>query len=87
MADEDERPAVIPSPIDPDVECVRIDTQTPSGDVAGPPSPPAAAGEGTPKLCPDGYVPRRRQRADYTLEGKRVVGKGPPIRNPDEPAH
>ncbi|MEU1008595.1 hypothetical protein [Streptomyces sp. NPDC005890] len=79
----DDRAEVIPSEVDPDVECVRIDKA--AGQAEPPPSPPPDAGppEGR-RLCPEGYVPRRRRR-DYTLNGKRVVTGTPPARNPEEP--
>jgi hypothetical protein len=81
----DERPEVIPSAVDPDYECVRLDSQVPSGEVATPPGPsPEREDEGT-RLCPDGYVPRRRRRTDYDLRGKSVVTGDPPERNPDVP--
>ncbi|MFI8521807.1 hypothetical protein ACIGEZ_28925 [Streptomyces sp. NPDC085481] len=97
---EDDRPEVIPSEVDPDVECVRIDLADDQGDqgehggpppspgpvedVPGPPSAPAVHGK---RLCPEGYLPRRRHR-DYTLDGKRIVSDSPPIPNPeDPPAH
>jgi hypothetical protein len=80
MPAEDDRPAVIPSELDPDIECVRIDEPS---DLAQPPGPPVAA-DG-PKLCPDGYLPRRRSRGGYQLEGKRIVTDASPIRNPDYP--
>ncbi|MDQ1031661.1 hypothetical protein QF035_009243 [Streptomyces umbrinus] len=87
----DDHPEVIPSEVDPDVECVRIDRTDdragppPSPDLpeegSGPPSAPAVEGR---RLCPEGYLPRRRHR-DYTLDGKRVVSDSPPIPNPDDP--
>lgn len=80
MPAQDDRPAIIPSEVDPDVECVRIDDP---GALAQPPGPPGAAGG--QKLCPDGYLPRRRSRGEYRLEGKRIVTDAPPIRNPDDP--
>ncbi|MFI9103589.1 hypothetical protein ACIGXA_23985 [Streptomyces fildesensis] len=83
MPTEDDRPAVIPSEVDPDVECVRIDDP---GELAEPPEPPGAAGGPGPRLCPDGYLPRRRSRGEYPLAGKRVVTDEPPILNPDDPA-
>ena len=41
--------------------------------------------------CPDGSVPRRRRRGDYTLEGKRIADPGhrsetPSIRRADSAA-
>lgn len=76
MPTEDERPAVIPSEVDPDIECVRIDD---AGSRAQPPGD-LTNGDG-PKPCPDGYLPRRRRR-DYHLDGKRAVTDTPPLRNP-----
>lgn len=85
MPTSDHRPLIIPSPVDPDVECVRIDTQVPSGELAQPPGPSPTDGDDS-HLCPDGYVPRRRRRGDYTLKGKEIVTGTPPKRNPDDPA-
>ncbi|MET9375550.1 hypothetical protein ABZX98_15540 [Streptomyces sp. NPDC002992] len=83
---EDDRPEVIPSEVDPDVECVRIDVaggaaESPSYSPAQDQHPPPGRGV---RLCPEGYVPRRRRR-DYTLDGKRVVTDSPATRNPEEP--
>jgi len=86
MPTEPDRPPIVPSPIDPDVECVRVDTLTLPGGRAKPPDPPLAQGDESPSLCPDGYVPRRRQRRDYRLDGKVVVTGTPPTRNPDNQA-
>ncbi|MCZ4095314.1 hypothetical protein [Streptomyces sp. H39-C1] len=83
MPTEDNRPDIIPSEVDPDVECVRIDD---AGDLAEPPEAPVPADAQEPKLCPDGYLPRRRSRGDQPLAGKRVITDEPPIRNPDDPA-
>jgi hypothetical protein len=85
MPTDDDRPPILPSPVDPDVECVRIDTLVPSGELAQPPGPPPTGGDDSSSLCPDGYVPRRRRRRDYTLEGKEIVTSAPPKRNPDDP--
>jgi hypothetical protein len=76
-------PDVIPSTVDPDYECVRLGSQEPSGEVATPPTPSPV--DEAPRLCPDGYVPRRRRRTDYDLDGKSVVTGDPPERNPDAP--
>jgi hypothetical protein len=84
MPTNDHRPLIIPSPVDPDVECVRIDTQVPSGELAQPPGPSPTDGDDS-HLCPDGYVPRRRRRRDYTLKGKQIVTSTPPKRNPNDP--
>lgn len=82
---ENDRPEVIPSEVDPDIECVRIDET--GGAAEPPPYPPTQEhpppGRGV-RLCPEGYVPRRRRR-DYTLDGKRVVTDSPATRNPEEP--
>ncbi len=75
MPTSDHRPLIIPSPVDPDVECVRIDTQVPSGELAQPPGPSPTDGDDS-HLCPDGYVPRRRRRRDYTLNGYSRTGCG-----------
>jgi hypothetical protein len=85
MPTDDHRPPVIPSPVDPDVECVRVDTQVPTGELPPPPGPQPTGGNDSPSLCPEGYVPRRRRRRDYTLEGKAIITGTPPIRNPDDP--
>jgi hypothetical protein len=82
MPTDNDRPPVIPSPVDPEIECVRMDTQIPSDEIA-PPAPTGSAG--LPRLCPDGYVPRRRPRRDYTLEGKKIITGTPPKRNPNDP--
>jgi len=75
---EPDRPQIIPSEVDPDVECVRIDDASP------PAQPPGPAGPSTgPRLCPEGYLPRRRRRDEYLLEGKRIVTPGPPTPGPD----
>ncbi|MFZ3493298.1 hypothetical protein ACODT5_08720 [Streptomyces sp. 5.8] len=86
----DDRPEVIPSEVDPDVECVRIDRAgdragpPPSPDREDPPGPPSAPAVSGRRLCPEGYLPRRRHR-DYTLDGKRIVSDSPPIPNPEDP--
>ena len=73
---------VIPSPVDPNVECVRV-RSVGAGD---PPVTPPAGGQEPPAggLCPPGYVPRRRRR-HYASEGKRVITGEPPTRNPEPP--
>ena len=73
-----DEPDVIRSVVDPDYDCVRV-----SKGAATPPGP-AAAEEPEPnpdRLCPDGYVPRRRRRP-YVLEGKEINTGEPPTRNP-----
>lgn len=74
-------PDVIPCELDPMYECVRLDSQAASGRVATP--PPSDEGQHGRRLCPEGYVPRRRRRR-YQLAGKRIVDPGgqPPTRNP-----
>ena len=78
----DDRRSVIPSPVDPDVECVPIEPG--AAEPPPVPGPPEAPGSGGPPPCPEGYVPRRKRR-DYELEGKRIVSKGPSLRNPADP--
>jgi hypothetical protein len=75
-------PDVIPSEVNPEYECIRIGSTAPDGVVATPPSEGDEAEQA--RLCPDGYVPRRRRRR-YRLEGKRIVREGPPERNPEPP--
>ena len=77
---------IIPSPVDPDYECVPIGDAT-SGRQ---PTPPDQSG--TPvdepkaqRLCPDGYVPRRKRRP-YHLEGKEGRTGEPTERNPGSTA-
>ncbi len=76
MAPADELPAVLPSAVDPDCECVLVDRGLAA-------SPPSAAPAGQGALCPPGYVPRRRQRPPYDLRGKEVVSTEPPEQNPE----
>ncbi|MFB7915949.1 hypothetical protein [Streptomyces sp. NPDC056061] len=90
----DGRPEVIPSEVDPDIECVRTDlagegaASPPPPDATGPPPPspvfPASSAVRGRRLCPEGYTPRRRHR-DYTLDGKRIVSDSPPVPNPEPP--
>jgi hypothetical protein len=70
---------VIPSPFDPDYECVPVAA---AGDQ--PPSPPPGGQDEPPgpRLCPEGYVPRRRRRV-YDLDGKVIRTHRPAERNPD----
>jgi len=79
----DDRPDVIRSEVDPEYDCVRLGATAPGGEVATPPP----GGDEDPtgrRLCPDGYVPRRR-RPPYRAEGKRIVRDEPPERNPRPP--
>jgi hypothetical protein len=75
-----DRPDVIRSEVDPDYDCVRRGSTAPGGEVATPP-PGGHESEG-PRICPDGYVPRRR-RPPYRAEGKRIIRDGSPERNPN----
>ena len=70
--DED---GVIPSPVDPDYECVPVA-------LAGEPPPGGHEEPPGPRLCPDGYVPRLRRR-EYDLDGKVIRSHGPAEHNPD----
>jgi hypothetical protein len=79
MAATDPLPEVVPSTIDPDCDCVLVDA-----DVAASPPPAATVDEAQP-LCPPGYVPRRRRRADYELRGREVVSDHAPEENPEPP--
>jgi hypothetical protein len=83
LTPSDDRPDVIRSDVDPDYDCVRLGATAPGGEVATPP-PGGHEAEG-PRLCPDGYVPRRR-RSPYQAEGKRIIRDEPPERNPNRPA-
>ncbi len=78
----DPRPDVIRSEVDPDFDCVRLGSTAPGGRVATPPGPDEAHATGAPRLCPEGYVPKRR-REPYESEGKRVISEKPPRRNPN----
>jgi len=50
------------------------------------PSPPPTREEHADerRLCPDGYVPRRRRRPRYRLEGKSLVTDQPPEPHPEK---
>ena len=72
VSEGDDLPDVLPCPGRPDWECVRRGSPAQGGPVAAP--PPGPAPEGQPAgLCPEGYVPRKRHRRAYDLEGKRIV--------------
>lgn len=73
-----EPPEVIPCAADPDFECVRIGSYV----AATPPDGSAEVSED--RLCPEGYVPRRR-RPPYDSSGKIIQPGQPPERNPTEP--
>jgi hypothetical protein len=76
VAEPAEGPEVIPSPVDADYECVRVD---------GPHAePPTVSESDLPRLCPEGYVPRLKRRHGE-LDGKRVRTQAPPDRNPNPP--
>ena len=72
---------IIPSLVDPAYECVRI-RATGGGEGPAEPPPGGEPEPEEPRLCPDGYVPRRRRRPPYELEGKRIRTSGPAQRNP-----
>lgn len=74
-----DEPDVIRSVVDPEYDCVRV-----SHDQATPPGPLAAEEResSSDRLCPDGYVPRRRRRP-YVLEGKKLKSGDSPTRNPN----
>lgn len=72
---------IFTSPVDPDYECIPIEGQTPNGKIAAP--PPGGVAPGGQALCPEGYVPRRKKRSQYSLRGKTIVDSGKtPERNP-----
>ncbi|MFF8407562.1 hypothetical protein ACF06P_38760 [Streptomyces sp. NPDC015684] len=87
---DDDHPEVIPSEVDPDVECVRADLvgersgPPPCPEHEEPPGPPSSPAVSGRRLCPEGYLPRRRQR-DYTLDGKQIISDSPPTPNPEDP--
>ena len=72
VSDGEDLPDVLPCPGRPDWECVRRGSSAHGGPVAAPPPGPAAQGQ-REGLCPEGYVPRKRHRRAYDLEGKRIV--------------
>jgi hypothetical protein len=77
MPSGSELPEVLPSAPDDEYECVLADPVT-----ARAPSP----GEPSEGLCPPGYVPRLKRRAQYRLRGKEAVTDGPPEQNPERGA-
>ena len=74
----DHQGSVIPSLVDPDVECVEVEVAG-GGPTAQPPGP-STEPSGVPP-CPDGFVPRRRRRT-YELDGKVIRTGQPAVRNP-----
>jgi hypothetical protein len=76
----EEVPDVIPSKVDSNYDCVRLGSTTHDGQIASP--PPGGGDAEEARLCPEGYVPRRR-RGPYEARGKRMVSGEPPVRNPD----
>lgn len=76
MTPGDELPPVLPSAPDDEYECVLVDPEAARA--------PSASERGE-SLCPPGYVPRRKRRAPYRLQGKEVVSEDQPEQNPDPP--
>lgn len=69
------------SPIDPDFECIPIDSQTSNGPLASPP-PGGKEEHSNRRLCPEGYIPRRKRKS-YKLQGKVIIDPAhAPERNP-----
>jgi hypothetical protein len=68
-------PDVIPSAVDPDVECVRVATAGGAAKLIPPDEEPVPDANGS-QPCPEGYVPRRRRRPPYELEGKIIRPPG-----------
>lgn len=77
----DEPPDVIPCEVDPTYECVRLGSQVPPGTAIAAPPDPGSAPHQPSRLCPEGYVPRRRRRP-YRLEGKLVRPDDAPTQSP-----
>ncbi len=76
---KEKRSKIFTSLVDPDFECVPIESQTPNGRVAE--HPPGSA-QRSGRLCPEGFVPRRKRRR-YTLDGKVIIDpESTPERNP-----
>ncbi|MBA3431262.1 MAG: hypothetical protein H0U16_07260 [Actinobacteria bacterium] len=71
---------VIPSEVDANYDCVRLGSAALGGEIAMPPD--GGMETDVKRLCPDGYVPKRR-RAPYRAKGKRIVRDGPGERNPE----
>jgi hypothetical protein len=83
-------PDITVSLVDPEYECVRIGGAAHPDRPADP--PPSSEGDAQPAedadlpaLCPEGYVPRRRRRAPYELDGKHIRSTGEAERNPTPP--
>jgi hypothetical protein len=79
-----EGPDIIPSTVNPDYECVRIGGSAHPELAEPPPEASPHEEESGPALCPQGYVPRRRRRPSYELEGKQIRSAGPPEHNPTQ---
>jgi hypothetical protein len=83
MPIKNEMQQIFTSEINPNYECVPIESQTPSGEIASP--PPGGEAESGQRLCPDGYVPRLKRKR-YLLRGKEIVTpEAKPERNPSSP--
>lgn len=83
-------PGIIRSLVDPRYECVPLGTGSPDGRVSQPPpgdvttDEAVTASDQLPRLCPEGYVPRRR-RPPYASDGKVVHTGAPPLHNEELP--
>ncbi|MGJ5675588.1 MAG: hypothetical protein ACR9NN_18555 [Nostochopsis sp.] len=74
---------IFTSEINPDYECIPIESQTPTGEIASP--PPGGEAYSGQRLCPDGYVPRLKRKR-YLLRGKEIVNsEAEPDKNPSSP--
>ena len=83
MPIKSEMQQIFTSEINPNYECVPIESQTPSGEIASP--PPGGEAESGQRLCPDGYVPRLKRKR-YLLRGKEIITpEAEPERNPSSP--
>jgi hypothetical protein len=71
-----DHPDIIPCELDPDFECIRVGSQ--AADALASPPPGGSKEEASRRLCPDGYVPRRRRERGYRLEGKLVPSEHNP---------
>lgn len=74
---------MLTSEIDPKYECIPIQSQSLSGEIATP--PPGDEVDSGQRLCPEGYVPRLKRKS-YLLEGKEIITpEAKPERNPSTP--